>query len=1464
MPGKKLIIDDIGKEFGINSNTLMKKLAYFLEPQNYDYPVFYPPYNNLYTADITPSEDIQRHLKKNHKKTPINFFFALPWCSHRCPYCLYHCNVTLPAKPTQEEYTTSLIKEFDLYLRYLNPNRIDTIYIGGGTPSLLDENCLNGFFNALLAKIKEHKISPNDLKELNFEIHPQNNVDGIIKILKKFFDPSKLRISLGVQSFIDDRINNIRGTKAYTSNDIMLAINNLFAHEKVKTNLDLMWGLNGKSISDELDFIHDNNISPTTFTFYQIQSPGDVARHLNYVGNIEKNIREILKQRKIIFERLNNFGFKPILFPAYFHQNNSKNDGAIYNTKQMDKDSYYIGLGVSGHSKLSGFAYRNTEDIKKYIEMVGADKLPISYIAKLSEKNIEKRNNLLRMRLPEESFSPLDVQTMFADTLKENDIDELVQAFFNSDDSGLYRLNNNGKIFVDEIIRLAIKSKVSALAQYDKRIIHTYLNTSIENDSDRDTTKIKNILSFMKISVGQLLVQEPEMGNFVANIGYTSDILNRHFDTTSSFAIFAIFNKEPIGLISTKCEWEKVRDDFYNIPNDEKLFFFPLLFHSLQNIGIAYPLIVKGDFFLPGNTKQLSSRLSDAIKDVKTYNYLKARETVAEQKGKIESFWAMKKLFNCYVEEIKSTCADDCSKKIYLYFLMSKSAKTSAGGAVVALYSENPANSAILKPLESLSRYLEDIFALISEFEFIKEIAKHALRSAISTIMSRNMSHNLGSHVLINFERREFGSSEQLGSVNTFLQYIRFRMDFIAQIATEWPLWLTPTRFCQDLLYSFFQQQFILEYISASEHLCAEKIRFFIHISEDNNKEVIFEPVNPTNSEKVNEFRKQLLESEKLIPMRGGGTGRHAFYVILENFIRNAAKHSYSGSGNLDIHIRLKDCEENYIVELWDNVSCGEKLIKDIREKSGQKIIDDSGKIRKGSWGIAEIKICSAFLGHKNIMDLVPSQGQNGSPMVVDEEKVENKSYLKYSFAIPKAREVLIISPDGAICPNIKGGIWVEKSFNIFDANDSSFSYEVCVICPPENADGKGKQSLLCEMLDDIGINLERMPSRLLWVGDEKDFAKTLDNYPYITKRVAIISKEDFCQHKNKISLNPEEFKLWLYTKWIIHLRDNVVGDSKCKGKKFYLYLKLTENKSDSLVTPYLSDYLQKNYPYLIAPLVLNPEESSDRDTGWNSLNKIFENKNSALKEVIEKVVVNDTINCDDMPIIAFPRHGYEHDSNLSHLKDRLFYSEYISGASPHFNVIASLPEDRYQMQKLAMLMVEGALPRITVIDERIGKATANCCDELRANSGITCIQKIVFDVGDNGEQQSELGVYGLSEADEWNMSSFTVQFKKDGKVEELNGDEVEKLQTDILFIHQGIIDKLMQRKFWKDKNDMEKWFKMVKKDIPFVVVTSGRGQPDEIPDNVKFIPLSDVLQSFFGRQTTKLLLTYICMHARS
>ncbi len=754
---------------------------------------------------------------------------------------------------------------------------------------------------------------------------------------------------------------------------------------------------------------------------------------------------------------------------------------------------------------------------------------------------------------------------------------------------------------------------------------------------------------------------------------------------------------------------------------------------------------------------------------------------------------------------------------------------------------------------------------LYASLQIVREyVYKHALQSAISTIMSRNMSHNLGSHVLINFERREFGSSEQLGSVNTFLQYIRFRMDFIAQIATEWPLWLTPTRFCQDLLYSFFQQQFILEYISASEHLCAEKIRFFIHISEDNNKEVIFEPVNPTNSEKVNEFRKQLLESEKLIPMRGGGTGRHAFYVILENFIRNAAKHSYSGSGNLDIHIRLKDCEENYIVELWDNVSCGEKLIKDIREKSGQKIIDDSGKIRKGSWGIAEIKICSAFLGHKNIMDLVPSQGQNGSPMVVDEEKVENKSYLKYSFAIPKAREVLIISPDGAICPNIKGGIWVEKSFNIFDANDSSFSYEVCVICPPENADGKGKQSLLCEMLDDIGINLERMPSRLLWVGDEKDFAKTLDNYPYITKRVAIISKEDFCQHKNKISLNPEEFKLWLYTKWIIHLRDNVVGDSKCKGKKFYLYLKLTENKSDSLVTPYLSDYLQKNYPYLIAPLVLNPEESSDRDTGWNSLNKIFENKNSALKEVIEKVVVNDTINCDDMPIIAFPRHGYEHDSNLSHLKDRLFYSEYISGASPHFNVIASLPEDRYQMQKLAMLMVEGALPRITVIDERIGKATANCCDELRANSGITCIQKIVFDVGDNGEQQSELGVYGLSEADEWNMSSFTVQFKKDGKVEELNGDEVEKLQTDILFIHQGIIDKLMQRKFWKDKNDMEKWFKMVKKDIPFVVVTSGRGQPDEIPDNVKFIPLSDVLQSFFGRQTTKLLLTYICMHARS
>jgi len=1425
-----LLIEQIKTQLGLTSDSLTRKFAHFLKPQNYDYIVFYPPYNKLYTADITPSKDLKERLRQiNEQKPKISFFFAIPWCRQKCPYCIYHCNVEHRlSENDQRDYLDSLIQEFKLYLKHLKQSSVDTIYIGGGTPSLLKPSLLEHFIESLSCAIGQNGKSLDDLAELNFEIHPNDKHKELLPILKRYVSPHQLRISLGAQSFFDERIENIRGKKGktYKGMDVVNAFKFL-DEQNVKTNLDLMWGLSGKNISDELDFIKNKGIYPTTFTFYQIQSPGDIKRDKNYIKNIEKDTLKILRQRKEIFNTLvDSYGYEPILFPAYFQKNK---DGAIYNTKQMAENCYYIGLGVSGHSKLIRWAYRNTDDIKRYIKLVTALKFPIDYVTKLSsDKEVKKRDNLLRMRLPDQTFQEEDLTDLFRDTTDENDRKELRETFFVKGSEN-YELNRKGKIFVDEIIRCAIKNDVSLMARFDKRIISTY---QVRNKTERNDIKIENILSFMKNAVGQILVQEANIKKFVANIAYTSDILNRLFNKDGRDGLFTIFHDDPVGLINYEKKWHHALKRFNELHGD-KLYYFGELFQSLNDIGVAYPLIIEGDDFMSDSEQKIYERLLDAIKNVDSLKCLEGRYKKAQDKNKTDTFFAMNKLFHCYVEEIKSTADDE---KVYLYFLISRSTKTSTGGAVVALCFKDPDDAETLKLLDNLSRYLEEVFALISESEFMEELTHYALRSAISAIMSRNMSHNIGSHILINLEKN--GNGTDVDDIKQFLSYLRARMDFLAQISTDWPSWSLPTRFLQDLMCDYFQQICLLRYIGTSENLNDKKLKMFFYFDD---KQVLG-PCNPSDKTKLEKLKKNLLEKDIWISVVGGVTGRQAFYVMLENIIRNAAKHSYSGTGDLEIHINIKAEENEYRIEIWDNVSENKNgLLAKINKAIEQSIITEIGEVQKGNWGIAEIKICAAYL-QKFDYKLFDHQRENNKKIIRAE--TTDDGYLKYVFHLPMPRDVAIVDMRGeeVQLPDPEGNSIVLRKtvdeFALMDIVDTD--YEFMVLFP----DVASTEDVLKKLADNKSILLERLATRLFWVGDKTAFNKATDSCPYIRKRIAVLDSNDI-----KKKLEESEFRLWLYVEWIKHLRDNVRGDDIVKDKKFHLYLKLTEEVG---ANQYNSDYIKDYYSYFIPPLVqISNNFDSDTKNQWQRLKNTVESKSgSILSEIIEDVLIHENVPKDGLPIIAYPRHGPSKNAELKNLVSdkRLIYAEELSGASPHFNILASPPTDDYQLKKLALWLIEGGLLRIAIADERIGKEIG---DNLERWSIINIAKLIRNDDIKTPVSVSSAGQY-ISVSDKYPyVSKITSRAKNP------------PLIADVFVIHQGVIDKMVNAKFWDSMDDAENWILRLKEQVPFIIVTSGRGKPDEIPDGVKYVPFSDISQSFAGKHSTKLLLTYILMHAR-
>lgn len=169
---------------------------------------------------------------------------------------------------------------------------------------------------------------------------------------------------------------------------------------------------------------------------------------------------------------------------------------------------------------------------------------------------------------------------------------------------------------------------------------------------------------------------------------------------------------------------------------------------------------------------------------------------------------------------------------------------------------------------------------------------------------------------------------------------------------------------------------------------------------------------------------------------------------------------------------------------------------------------------------------------------------------------------------------------------------------------------------------------------------------------------------------------------------------------------------------------------------PYISDYIRQNHAYLMQQSLNgnpddkdHPDYDDDINVIWKSLNDSKEN--DEFYNVFNHVYIDENIPYEEpieaSPVIAYPRHGRNGDKFLINLDDeRLHYCESLGGDLPHFNLLASPPSDKYQLKKLAMMLLEGGLLNIAVADERIGREISNVLKPLRIyNIKILLMKKI-------------------------------------------------------------------------------------------------------------------------------------------
>ncbi|MCF6367027.1 MAG: radical SAM family heme chaperone HemW [Bacteroidales bacterium] len=286
-------------------------------------------------------------------------YIHIPFCAKKCYYCDFYTSLSIIHK---EKYIQAIVKELKLRQNYTESRKIETIYFGGGTPSLLKPSEIQHIIDEILKIFQIKKYA-----EITLEVNPDDINEQYVSKLKT----TKInRISIGLQSFFDKDLKLMNRRHSVKENYKAIQI----LKNKGYTNIsgDLIYGL------PDMNTEHwKKNLSE----FFKLEIPHLSAYHLTYEPNTvfsnflkKGKIKEIKEEESVIqFELLISEAKKHNFI--HYETSNFAKEGFFskHNTSYWQQKSY-LGLGASAHSYNLKSRQYNVSNLKEYIKRVGEGK----------------------------------------------------------------------------------------------------------------------------------------------------------------------------------------------------------------------------------------------------------------------------------------------------------------------------------------------------------------------------------------------------------------------------------------------------------------------------------------------------------------------------------------------------------------------------------------------------------------------------------------------------------------------------------------------------------------------------------------------------------------------------------------------------------------------------------------------------------------------------------------------------------------------------------------------------------------------------------------------------------------------------------------------------------------------------------------------------------------------------------
>lgn len=364
-----------------------------------------------------------------------------------------------------------------------------------------------------------------------------------------------------------------------------------------------------------------------------------------------------------------------------------------------------------------------------------------------------------------------------------------------------------------------------------------------------------------------------------------------------------------------------------------------------------------------------------------------------------------------------------------------------------------------------------------------------------------------------------------------------------------------------------------------------------------------------------------------------------------------------------------------------------------------------------------------------------------------------------------------------------------------------------------------------------LKIAIERYPYRLFvvidpgkWENNGKTPIENENLHKFLKKRICWIDKKDFYLANS----NLEKMKTWLAGLWISHILKDI---------------REYQDIGDIFIRPHAMNISEISY--IPATLPFDRDLKSKRY--YDSLVYNLKNPGDGLKK-------ND--GDANFPVLFFSRHGdfwelgkvevgrWNLDEELESIKKNVIYSENLSGSLSFFSQFLTALENigKSKSELFLLKMIEQSLYRIGIADERFQEWWGNL-DIRRSGSIFQSRLTALYWEGENRYGQKKFPGHRVYCCFKYN-DSFDIDWGK-GK-----GKNFKKLWPgnqrgmDILIIHQGILDKGVKP---KTKSKLTENILNLKDHFPFVVITSGRGNPENLPFGVKFLPFSGIEMCMAG-----------------